>query len=59
MRELILVLGEEDSHSLIEEKGQIKVDCEMCGKSEVFDKIDVKSIFEKRLSSTPTNKSEH
>ncbi len=45
VEKLILVLGEDDANKLLEEQGTIRVDCEMCGKVEEFDKIDIATIF--------------
>lgn len=58
VQQLITVLGKEDAYALLEEKGKITVDCEMCGKSECFDKIDVQTLFEKTGTMDP-NLSEH
>ena len=45
VHDLIKILGFDDAQKLVSEKGSISVTCEMCGKEESFDKIDVLAIF--------------
>ncbi|MBA3059396.1 MAG: Hsp33 family molecular chaperone HslO [Gammaproteobacteria bacterium] len=42
---MILGLGAQDAHSIIDERGEIEVGCEFCGLQYRFDAIDVDRIF--------------
>jgi len=41
----LLTLGKDELNSLLEERGNIEVDCEFCGEQYLFDKVDVESLF--------------
>lgn len=42
---MLLSLGSQEAHDIIEEQGNIAVDCEFCNAHYEFDKVDVESIF--------------
>ncbi|MEJ8567551.1 Hsp33 family molecular chaperone HslO [Elongatibacter sediminis] len=45
VRNVLKALGRDDIMSLLEERGQIEVDCEHCGKGYVFDAVDTVALF--------------
>lgn len=47
MRQVLTVLGEEDTKKLLEEKGKIQVSCDFCNRHYSFDSIDVTLLFRK------------
>jgi molecular chaperone Hsp33 len=42
---VLKLLGEEDTRSLLAERGMIEVTCEYCGRTRTFDSIDLSRIF--------------
>ena len=42
---MLLSLGSTEVHSILEEQGNIEVDCEFCNAHYVFDPVDVEAIF--------------
>lgn len=58
VKELLRVLGQSDAMKLVEERGEVRIDCEMCGNSQVFDKVDVVSLFEDK-SNISSSKLKH
>ena len=42
---MLLGLGAEESESLIEERGEVEVGCEFCGRAYRFDAVDVGELF--------------
>lgn len=51
---MLLGLGEEEANSILEEQGSISVTCEFCRNTQVFDPVDVGSLF----AGTPTTPDE-
>ena len=45
MKQAITVLGEEDINQLLQEKGNVEINCEFCNQNYIFDKIDIALIF--------------
>ncbi len=43
--DMIANMGEQEAMQLIAEQGQFKADCEFCGKSYVFDPVDIVGLF--------------
>lgn len=42
---VIMQMGYDDAMQLVEEKGEIRADCEFCNQSHRFDRVDVASLF--------------
>ncbi len=42
---MILSLGRDEAQHIVEEQGQIEVDCEFCNQHYHFDKVDVEQLF--------------
>ncbi len=42
---VLLMLGRDDIHALLEERGKVDVDCEFCGKHYSLDAVDVEQVF--------------
>ncbi len=55
---MLQALGNDEAHSIIEEQGNISVDCDFCNQHYSFDPVDVEQIF---ASTTPApgNNSKH
>ncbi len=47
MKQVLTVLGEKDVQQLLQEKGQVEVNCDFCNQQYVFDAIDVTLLFRK------------
>jgi len=45
MKQVLTVLGEADAQELLQEKGQIEVNCDFCNQAYTFDAIDVTLLF--------------
>jgi molecular chaperone Hsp33 len=45
IEQMILALGLQEARELIEEEGEIKVDCEFCNAQYRFDNIDIETLF--------------
>ena len=54
---VLLMLGREDIHALLQERGKVDVDCEFCGKHYSLDAVDVEQVFiANRVAQTPAHK---
>jgi molecular chaperone Hsp33 len=42
---VLLQLGREDVEALVRERGDVRVDCEHCGRVYRFDAVDVAQLF--------------
>ena len=42
---MLRLLGHEEIRSIIEERGNVEVDCEFCGRHYVFDAVDAEQVF--------------
>lgn len=42
---MLLSLGQQEVHDILEEQGKIKVDCEFCNAHYEFDAVDVEAVF--------------
>ena len=47
MKHVLTVLGEQDVQALLQEKGQVEVNCDFCNQTYVFDPIDIALLFRK------------
>lgn len=45
MKQVLAVLGEQDIQALIEEKGQVEINCDFCNEHYIFDPIDITLLF--------------
>ena len=52
-------LGREELGRLLEEEGNVKVDCEYCGNAYGFDSVDVEQLFSETLTSTAPSRTRH
>jgi molecular chaperone Hsp33 len=43
--DVLKLLGEEDTRELLAEQGKIEITCEYCGRTRIFDSIDIARIF--------------
>jgi molecular chaperone Hsp33 len=43
--DVLKLLGEEDTRDLLAERGRIEVTCEYCGRTRIFDSIDIARMF--------------
>ena len=51
------MLGRDDIHALLEERGKVDVDCEFCGKHYSLDAVDVEQVFiANRVTQVPAHK---
>lgn len=48
MKQVIKILGEEDAKELIEQQGQIDINCDFCNTKYTFDVIDLTLLFHKK-----------
>jgi molecular chaperone Hsp33 len=53
VRGMLLVLGREESESLIAQRGQVEVGCEFCGLQYHFDAVDVAEMFTPPAAQAP------
>ena len=42
---MLRMLGHDEVRSIIEERGNVEVDCEFCGRHYVFDAVDAEQVF--------------
>jgi molecular chaperone Hsp33 len=42
---MLLGLGEEETRSVLEERGEVEVRCDFCNRAYVFDAVDVGQLF--------------
>jgi molecular chaperone Hsp33 len=47
MKQVLIVLGEEDTKELLKEKGEVTVSCDFCNQKYTFDPIDIAMLFHK------------
>ncbi|PJD91590.1 MAG: redox-regulated molecular chaperone Hsp33 [Legionella sp.] len=47
MKQVLSVLGEQEAQALLQEKGQIDINCEFCNQHYSFDPIDITLLFRK------------
>jgi molecular chaperone Hsp33 len=47
MKQVLTVLGEQDIQQLLQEQGQVAVNCDFCNKNYTFDPIDITLLFRK------------
>lgn len=45
VEDVLKMLGEKESRAAVDEQGEIEVVCEYCGRSRLFDKVDVSRLF--------------
>ncbi len=55
---MLRLLGHEEVRSIIEERGNVEVDCEFCGRHYVFDAVDAEQVFAADVI-TPAEKTRH
>ena len=55
---VLRMLGREEIHSILDEQGQVSVDCEFCGSRYEFDRIDAEQLFA-TLHSAPATLTRH
>lgn len=53
---MLLSLGSDEVHDILEEQGKIKVDCEFCNAHYEFDRIDVDALFAPTMGSSSATK---
>jgi len=53
---MLLSLGSDEVHDILEEQGKIKVDCEFCNAHYEFDRIDVDALFAPTIGSSTATK---
>ena len=59
VRNMILGLGRDEAQSILEERGEIEVGCEFCGRQYRFDPIDAAQIFTAPGSQVPGSSATH
>ncbi|KTD31559.1 MULTISPECIES: Hsp33 family molecular chaperone HslO [Legionella] len=47
MKQVLIVLGEEEAKKLLEERGKIEISCDFCNKHYSYDAIDITLLFRK------------
>lgn len=52
-------LGREELARILEEEGNVKVDCEYCGNAYGFDPVDVEQLFSETLASATLSQTRH
>lgn len=57
IEQMILALGLQEARELIEEQGEVKVDCEFCNAQYRFDNIDIEALF--AANSHPDSGTQH
>jgi molecular chaperone Hsp33 len=55
VRNMLLSLGREESDSLLQERGEVEVGCEFCGRQYRFDAVDVAELFTPRSALPPAS----
>ncbi|MFW2373282.1 MAG: Hsp33 family molecular chaperone HslO [Gammaproteobacteria bacterium] len=53
---MLLSLGSDEVHDILEQQGNIEVDCEFCNAHYEFDRIDVDALFAPAIGSTTATK---
>jgi molecular chaperone Hsp33 len=53
VEDVLKMLGEEESRSVLEEQGSIEVICEYCGEKRVLDSVDVSRLFANNVVTGP------
>ncbi len=53
---MLLTLGSDEVHDILEEQGKVKVDCEFCNAHYEFDRIDIDALFASIPASSTTTK---
>ena len=53
VEDVLKMIGEKESRSVLEERGTIEVVCEYCGERRFFDSVDVSKIFSENVVSGP------
>jgi molecular chaperone Hsp33 len=48
MKQVLTILGENDTQELLKEKGQVEVTCDFCHQKYAFDPIDITLLFRKK-----------
>lgn len=51
---MIVSLGTNEAHSIVEEQGRIEVGCEFCNHQYTFDTVDVEQLFATDITTTPS-----
>lgn len=57
--DMLRALGPEEAGEVVREEGEIRVDCEFCGRSYRFDPVDVAALFAPGGSTLPGDGSQH
>nr|WP_232220347.1 Hsp33 family molecular chaperone HslO [Legionella tunisiensis] len=47
MKQVLTILGEEETKQLLAEQGKVEVSCDFCNKHYSFDPIDITLLFRK------------
>lgn len=47
MKSVLTILGKEDLEQIIQERGEVRINCEFCNKDHIFDSIDIAMLFVK------------
>jgi molecular chaperone Hsp33 len=55
VEDVLKMIGEQESRSVLEEQGKIEVVCEYCGEKRFFDSVDVTRLFAENVVSGPTS----
>jgi len=55
---MLRMLGHDEVRSIIEERGNVEVDCEFCGRHYVFDAVDAEQVFAANVI-RPAEKTKH
>jgi molecular chaperone Hsp33 len=55
---MLRMLGRDEVRSIIEERGNVEVDCEFCGRHYVFDTVDAEQVFAADVI-MPADKTKH
>ena len=50
---MIISLGTDEAHAIVEEQGKIEVGCEFCNHQYIFDKVDVEQLFATDITQPP------
>jgi molecular chaperone Hsp33 len=53
VEDVLKMIGEQESRSVLEEQGKIEVVCEYCGEKRFFDSVDVTRLFAENVVSGP------
>jgi len=55
---MLKMLGATEVKSIIEERGEIEVNCDFCNAAYVFDKVDAEQLFSADIT-PPVSKTKH